>query len=142
MIPLRALPLALLILLPGCRSERPEALIQKAFDGCVEAIEAGDAAEAAEPLSPRFSGPEGMNRDEAKLYLMGLLKQEKVGITVFSSHIEVKGAQAQQAVELLLTSRSGAAILPQDASRRLFQLRWERIDGEWRLRSLEEVRTP
>lgn len=141
MNPLRALP-AILLLLPGCRSERPEALIQKAFDACVKAIEAGDAAEAVEPLSPRFSGPEGMNRDEARLYLMGLLKQETVGITVFSSRIEAKGSQAQQAVELLLTSRSGAAILPQDASRRLFQLRWELTEGEWRLRSLEEVRTP
>jgi hypothetical protein len=138
---LRALP-TVLILLPGCRSERPEVLIQKAFDVCVKAIEAGDATEATESLSPRFSGPEGMNRDEARLYLMGLLKQEKVGITVFSSRIQAKGSQAQQAVELLLTSRSGAAILPQDASRRLFQLRWELMEGEWRLRSIEEVRTP
>lgn len=141
MNPLRALPVAL-ILLSGCRSESPEVLIQKAFDECVKAIEAGDAGQAVEPLSPRFSGPDGMNRDEARLYLMGLLKQENVGITVFSSRVEAKGSQAQQAVELLLTSRSGAAILPQDASRRLFQLRWEQQEGEWRLRSLEEVRTP
>jgi hypothetical protein len=83
-----------------------------------------------------------MGRNDAKLYLMGLLRQERVGITVLSSRIEAKGTQAQQAVEIILTSRSGSGLLPQDASRRLFQLRWERLEGRWRLRGLEEIRTP
>ncbi len=141
MRPCWAIPIVIASL-AACRSESPEAQIQKAFDGCVKAIEVSDVSSAVEPLSPSFAGPEGMGRDEAKLYLLGLLKQEKIGITVLSSRIEAKGSQGQQAVELLLTSRSGSGLLPQDASRRLFQLRWERIKGDWRLRSLEEVRTP
>jgi hypothetical protein len=83
-----------------------------------------------------------MTRDEAKLYVLGLLRQEKIGITVFSSRIEVKGSQATQAVEVVLTSRSGASLLPQDASHRLFLLRWERLEGEWRVRSLESPGNP
>lgn len=138
---LRAIPVALLVL-AGCRTESPEAQIQKAFDGCIQAIEAGKAETATEALSPRFEGPEGMGRDEARLYLTGLLRGEKIGITVFSSRVEVKGSQARQTVEAILTSRTGGALLPQDASRRLFQLRWERTEGKWRLRGLAEVQTP
>jgi len=134
----RLVVLSALVALAGCRQESPEAQIEKAFSACVEAIEDGDAGAAVEPLSPRFSGPEGMSRDEARLYLAGLLRQEKVGITVLSSRIEVKGSQGAQAVEILLTSRSGSGLLPQDATRRLFLLRWEHQDDRWLLASLRE----
>lgn len=130
-------PLALVALV-GCRKNSPEAQIQKAFDACVKAIEASDAASALDILSPQFSGPEGMTRDEAKLYLMGFLRQGQLGITVLASRIEVKGAQGTQAVEVVLTSRSGSDLLPQDASRKLFLLHWETRNGDWCLRSLLE----
>jgi hypothetical protein len=136
MIPRFTLPLAI-IALSACHSDSPETKIQKAFDACVKAIEDGDASVPVEVLSPHFAGPEGMSRDEAKLYLMGLLRNEKIGITVFSDRIEVKGSQALQNVELVLTSRTGGSVLPQDASHRQFLLQWELVDGEWRLRHLE-----
>jgi hypothetical protein len=135
------LPIAL-IALAACRQESPEAKIQKAFDTCVKAIQEADPGAAVEMLSAQFSGPEGMTRDEAKLYLMGLLSREKIGITVFASRIVVQGSQGTQSVEAVLTSRSGASSLPQEASRRLFLLRWEHVQGTWRLRSLEEPERP
>ena len=98
-------PLAV-IALAGCHKDSPEAQIQKAFDACVKALEAGDSGSALAALSPQFSGPEGMTRDEAKLYLLGLLHQEKIGITVFASRIEVQGSQGTQAVEVALTPLS------------------------------------
>jgi hypothetical protein len=131
-----------LIALAGCRKDGPEVQIQKAFDRCVKAIEAADPGSALEVLSPQFSGPEGMTREEAKLYLMGLLHQEKIGITVFTSLIAVKGSQGDQAVEVLLTSRSGATLLPQETSKRIFRLHWERLDGVWRLQSLQPPENP
>jgi hypothetical protein len=131
-----------LIALAGCHKESPEAQIQKAFDACVKAIEEADSGTAVAVLSPQFSGPEGMTRDEAKLYLLGLLRQEKIGITVFASRIEVKGSRGSQSVEVLLTSRSGASVLPQDASRRLFLLGWDKENGNWRVRSLQESGNP
>ena len=134
-------PLAI-IALAGCRKDSPEAQIQKAFDACVKAIEEADAEAPIKALSPQFAGPEGMTRDEAKLYLLGLLRQGKIGITVFSNRIEVKGSEATQIVEMVLTSRSGGSILPQDTSHRLFLLRWERLEGDWRLRSLESSGNP
>ena len=134
-------PLALIVL-AGCHKDSPEALIQKSFDACVKAIEEADPGSAVARMSPQFSGPEGMTRDEAKLYLMGLLRQEKLGITVFASRIEVKGAQGTQSVEAILTSRTGSGLLPQDASRRLFLLRWEQVDGDWYVRSLLESGNP
>jgi hypothetical protein len=132
----RVVPIAL-ISLAGCREESPGTRIQKAFDQCVQAIEKADSDSALEVLSPKFSGPEGMTRDEAKLYLMGLLRQEKIGITIFASRIEVKGSTGIQSVEVVLTSRSGSSLLPQDASHRQFLLSWERLDGDWRVRSLQ-----
>jgi hypothetical protein len=134
-------PLAI-IALTGCRKDSPEVQIQKAFDACVKAIEEADFDPPIKTLSPQFSGPEGMTRDDAKLYLFGLLRQEKIGITVFSSRITVKGSQATQTVEMVLTSRSGASLLPQDASHRMFLLRWERSEGDWRVRNLESSGNP
>jgi hypothetical protein len=132
-----AVPVALLAL-AGCRQESPEAQIKKTFDACLKAIEEGDASRPGEALGPQFSGPEGMSGDEAKLFLAALLRTERVGVTVFSSRIEVQGSRGAQTVEVLLTSRSGGGLLPQDASRKTYLLRWERLEGKWRLGSLTE----
>jgi len=129
-----------LTLLTTCGPENPEHQVQKAFETCVKAVETGDPAPAVEALAKDFSGPEGMGRDEAKLFLLGVLRREKVGITVLSSQIGIKGSQAQQSVELLLTGRSGSELLPQEASRHVYLLRWERQKGQWRLRELQESR--
>lgn len=131
------------LLLPGlfslllaCGGRTPEAQVRAAFEASVEAVEAGDAVAAAARLSPRFEGPEGMDAGTAKLYLLGVLRREKVGVTVFSDRVEVQGSQARQTVEVLLTGRGEGGLLPRDATRRRFLLRWERREGEWRLREL------
>jgi hypothetical protein len=69
---------------------------------------------------------------------LGVLRREKIGVTIFSSRIEIKGREAFQTVELLLSSRSGG-LLPQDASRRTFLLRWVERDRTWRLRELVDA---
>lgn len=130
---------SLFCILLGCGGPSPEAQVRSAFEACVEAVEAGDAAEAASRLSPRFEGPDGMDAGTAKLYLLGVLRREKVGVTVFSDRVEVRGTQARQTVELLLTGRGEGSLLPQDATRRRFLLRWERREGEWRLRELRPL---
>lgn len=141
MRPCLVIPVAL-VSLAGCRQESPERRIQQAFDRTVVAIEASDAAKAIEVLSESFRGPDGMTRGEAQLYLMGLFRQEKVGITVFSSRIAVNGSRATQTAEVVLTSRAGGRILPQEASRRTFLLDWEERNDAWRVRSLEESPRP
>lgn len=123
--------------LAGCRGESPEARVRKAFDGCVKAVEAGDAGGAAAILSMEFRGPEGLDQPGARFYLMGLLRQERIGISVLGNRVEVKGTEAQQSVEMVLTSKGGG-FLPQDAGHRFFQLRWRLEGGEWRLWRLEE----
>lgn len=136
---LRCLAPGLCCLLFACGGQSPEAQVRSAFEACVEAVEAGDAAGAAARLSPRFEGPDGMDAGAAKLYLLGALRREKVGVTVFADRVEVQGSQARQTVELLLTGRSEGGLLPQDATRRRFLLRWERRDGDWRLRELRPL---
>ena len=133
------LPVLVPVLLAGllaCGSRSPEAQVHAAFEACRAAVEAGDAAGATGPLDTTFLGPEGMNKAAARLFLEGTLRQEQVGITVLHDQIQVRGNEAGQDVVLLLTSRGGG-LLPQEASRRGFHLRWRRVSGSWRLLELE-----
>jgi len=129
--------LALLLPLLACSPDSPEAQVKKAFETCVNAVESGDPAPVIELLSKDFAGPENMGKNEAKLYLAGVLSREKIGVTVFSNRVEIKGNRAEQGVELMLTSK-GEGFLPQDASRRIFLLRWEKQKGKWLLREMQE----
>ncbi len=134
---MRAAAALLLVLLAGCARERPEARINRVFDEAVGAVQAGDAAGAAERLSPRFTGPEGMDRASARAYLAAILFREKVGVTVVGRRVEVRGAEAVQTVDLILTGRTGTGLLPQESSRRTLTLLWELRDGTWRIRELQ-----
>lgn len=120
----------------ACGRKRPEDRVRAAFEGCRAAVEAGDAARAAEPLDAAFRGPEGMDRDTARLFLMGTLRGQRIGVTVLRDEIQVDGAEATQAVDLVLTSREGG-LLPRETSRRTFLLRWREEGGEWRLLALQ-----
>ncbi|WP_306590572.1 hypothetical protein [Geothrix sp. 21YS21S-4] len=131
-----ALALPALVALAACRPAGPEAQVRAAFETCRKAVEAGDAAGATELLDPAFRGPEDMDRGAARLFLMGVFRREKVGVTVLRNDVAVRGGEARQEVELVLTGGSGG-LLPRDASRRIFQLRWRKSGGDWRLVSLE-----
>lgn len=135
---MRPLALAAALLILACDHGSPEARIRKRFQASVEAVEAGDAGAAAAPLSPSFSGPEGMDRAAARFYLMGILRQEKVGVTVVSQRVEVSGTRAAQTVELLLTGRTGSTLLPAESTRKALLLQWELRDGEWLIREIQE----
>lgn len=138
---MRALyPVALILLnLLACARESPEARVKQAFEACLKGIESSDPGAVIERLDTRFEGPGGMDRNGAKLYLMGVMRRDKIGVTVFSNRIEIKGHEALQTTELLLTSHGGSGLLPQDASRRTFLLRWIEKDGAWRLRALVDT---
>jgi hypothetical protein len=125
----------MLLALVACRSDKPEAQVRRAFEQCRAAVEAGDAAGATAPLGPAFRGPDGMDKATARLFLLGLFRQEKVGVTVVRNEVSVKGGEALQEVDLVLTSRGGG-LLPQDASRRGFRLRWRKSGGDWVLLEL------
>jgi ketosteroid isomerase-like protein len=78
-----------------------------------------------------------MDKPGARLFLMGLLRQEKVGVAVIRNDVALRGNEAFQDVDLILTGRSGG-LLPQDASRRAFSLRWRKAGGDWKLVAIEE----
>jgi hypothetical protein len=119
----------------ACRSDKPEDQVRKAFERCRAGVEAGDAATVTTALAPAFRGPDGMDRATARLYLLGLFRQEKVGVTVVRNEVAVKGGEALQEVDLILTGRNGG-LLPQDASHRGFRLRWRKSGGDWILLEL------
>ncbi|MDP1831796.1 MAG: hypothetical protein Q8K67_07035 [Geothrix sp.] len=136
--------LAVPVLLAGfsaCRSDKPEDQVRKAFETCRAAVEAGDAMAATAPLDPAFRGPDGMDKATARLFLLGTFRQEKVGVTVLRNEVAVRGNEALQEVDLVLTGRSGG-LLPQDASHRGFRLRWRKSGGDWKLMDLQPLDGP
>lgn len=128
-------PPALLLLL-ACSPDSPETRIHRAFDASVKAVEAGDAAAAVEMLDEGFRGPEGMTKAEARAYLLGWFRSERVGITVVAQKLEVRGNHASQDIDLLLTARTGKALLPQEGSRRSLHLRWALVGKAWRVKEI------
>ncbi len=128
---------AIFILL-ACQSDKPEAQVRKAFEACRQAVEAGDPAAASAPLDPAFQGPEGMDKATARLFLLGTLRREKVGVTVLRNEVTVRGNEALQEVDVVLTGRSGG-LLPQDASHRSFRLRWRKAGSDWKLMELQSL---
>jgi len=122
----------------ACQSDRPEDQVRKAFEACRRSVEVGDAVGACAPLDPAFQGPEGMDRASARLFLMGTLKGEKIGVTVLRNEVAVRGNEALQEVDLLLTGRNGG-LFPQEASNRGFRLRWRRIGSDWKLAELQSL---
>jgi ketosteroid isomerase-like protein len=121
-----------LLALAACRTDKPEDQVRKAFESCRAAVEAGDAAAATAPLDNAFRGPDGMDKGTARLFLMGILRQEKVGVTVVRNEVAVQGNAASQDVDLILTGRS-SGLLPQDASQRSLRLRWRKVGSDWKL---------
>lgn len=135
---LAAVPL-LCALLAGCGQEGPEAQVRKAFGEAVAAVEAGDAAKATEALHQDFRGPDGMTRAEARLVLMGWQRQGKIGITVLAQRVDLRGAEALQAVDLVLTGTNAGKLLPDESSRRSLSLRWIKVGKAWRIREIQAV---
>jgi len=133
----RAAAPLLLLALAACSPGSPEARVRKAFDAAVAAVEKGDAAGAAAVLSPKFLGPEGMDRAGARLYLLGVLRGRRVGVTVLGNRIEAGEREATQTVDLLFTSRGGGGLLPDDQGRRTLVIRWEARDGAWLVREVQ-----
>ncbi|BDU74438.1 hypothetical protein [Mesoterricola silvestris] len=134
---MRAAAAVLLAALAACSREGPEARIRRAFEGARGAVEAGDAAAASLVLSPKFAGPEGMDRAGARFFLGGVLAREKVGVTVLSQRIEVDGPRALQTLEVVLTGRTGGELVPGDRARKRLLLRWELRDGAWLIREAQ-----
>jgi ketosteroid isomerase-like protein len=127
-----------LVALLACRSDKPEDQVRAAFEACRVAVEAGDAATAIAPLDPAFRGPEGLDKATARMFLLGTFRQEKIGVTVLRNEVVVRGSEALQEVELVLTGRSGG-LLPQDASQRGYRLRWRQAGGAWKLMDLQPL---
>lgn len=135
----RRLTPALLLLALACRSDKAEDRVRKAFEGACGALKEGDAAGATEALSKDFRGPEGLDKASARFLLQGIFRQGKVGLTVLRNDLSAQGSDFDQEVELLLTQTSGG-LLPTDAGRRHYLLRWRKEEGSWRIARIEEIR--
>lgn len=127
--------------LGACRSDKPEDQVRRSFEACRVAVEAGDADQASKPLDGAFRGPEGMDKASARRYLMALLREQRVGVTVLRNSVVAQGDEVIQEVDLVLTEgRNG--LLPREVSRRSFHLRWQKVSGDYRLVDMEALDRP
>ena len=132
-ITLTALTLCSLL---ACKQGSPEDQVREAFASTVEALEKSDAGAATDMLSQDFQGPEGMDRGAARLYLMGVFRQQKVGVTVLANKVQINRDGALQAVDLVLTAKGGG-LIPEDMGRRSYVIRWRKTGNHWKIRSVE-----
>lgn len=135
----RRLTAPLLLLALACQNDKPEAQVKAAFEKARAAVEASDAVGATAILHPQFSGPQEMDAATARLALLGMLRQMKLGVTVLSNDVALEGQDVVQEVTLLMTQKGGG-VLPEDYGRKHYLLRWRKKEGAWRLYRMEEVR--
>jgi hypothetical protein len=134
-ITLTALTLCSLL---ACKQGSPEDRVRKAFASTVEAVEKSDAGAASEMLTQDFQGPEGMDRGAARLYLMGVFRHQKVGVSVLANKIQINRDEALQGVELVLTTKGGG-LIPEDMGRRSYVIRWRNVGSHWKICSVESA---
>jgi hypothetical protein len=131
-----------LLLLAACRTESPEAQVKRTFHEMVKKVEASDAPGTVAFLDPDFEGPEGLDKGTLQFLLIGIFRDQKVGVTVLQETVRVDKRIAYQDVSLLLTGRSGKSLLPDDSSRKAYRLKWELREKAWRLKRAEVLAEP
>jgi hypothetical protein len=122
------------------RRERPseEERVKALFTAAALAAEERRTAELLEPISARFSGPDGLDQQGVKRFLLAMvLRGEWVAVQVAGIAVAVEGDRARATVDVV-TARSGkgravADLLPQEAAAHRIACRLERESGDWRI---------
>lgn len=135
-----AVPMVLLLL--ACSPESPVQQVKRAFHDMVKKVEASDAPGTVAFLAPDFEGPDGLDKGTLQFMLVGIFREQKVGVTVLQEAVRVEKRTAYQDVSVLLTGRSGKRLFPDDSSRKSFRLRWELKEKAWRLKRAEALAEP
>ncbi len=122
----------------GCRHKGdPAQEIRDTLSKAAAALEAGDAGGAASILDDRYQGPEGMNKAATQFYLVQVLRQGKVGVTITDQDIGLQGPDAFERVHVIFTQQ-GSGLLP-DGSKRVYLLHWRRQGSAWRLVDAQDL---
>lgn len=135
-----AVPMVLALL--ACSPQSPEEQVKRTFHELVKKVEASDAPGAVAFLAPDFEGPDGLDKGTLQFMLVGILRDQKVGVTVLQESVRVEKRLAYHDVAVLLTGRAGKSLLPDDSSRKSYRLKWELKDKAWRLKRAEALAEP
>ncbi len=135
-----AVPMVLVLL--ACSPESPEQQVKRAFHDMVKKVEASDAPGTVAFLAPTFEGPDGLDKGTLQFMLVGIFRDQKVGVTVLQESVRVEKRLAYQDVTVLLTGRSGRSLFPDDSSRKAYRLTWELKEKVWRLKRAELLAEP
>lgn len=122
----------LLAALCACRAEPDEARIGRILADMQSAIEAGDADGFMQHVADDFSGDDaGMDQRALKAMLgLQMLGNQRVGVQVFGSEVEVSGDRATVTVTVLLTG-GNARWLPERGGSYRITSGWRRDGDDW-----------
>jgi hypothetical protein len=130
---MRAAALALLLGLAACAPAAPEQRLRERFGQMQAAVEAGQAGDFMEGVSPDFTGESGMDRAALhNLLRVRMLADPHLGVTTGPLDVRVQGDNATIAFDVMLTAGSGR-LLPDRARAYRVTTAWRTEDGQWRV---------
>lgn len=122
--------------------ETPEAQIRKLLDDGAAALEARDAARAAETLSESYRDGAGRTKDKLKGLAFFALQQGPVLVSMQTVDIAVDGARARVTMKVLAIQgspelKTAKDLLPTNARSFDLTLTMVKDDGDWRVAAID-----
>ena len=114
------------------------------LDAIAAAADARDAVTIADFMAPTFSfnGNSGMARKEFQRQLYsGMLQYRVIDLQINGVQVQVNGESAQSDGRFLLNTKSEFDS-PSEANSGNFKLKWQKIDGEWKITEVEGAPVP
>lgn len=126
--------LALLVLLPGCTPDDPEAALRARISALADSIER-DPAALHQYLAEDFIGNDGLDRDGARSMALGYrLRYRDTGAVVGPVTLQMGPGHAT--VRSTVVLRGGSGLLPEGAGAYEVESGWRLEDGDWMLASI------
>lgn len=123
----------LLILLAGCSTPSDEVRIRAAIDAMVEAVEQKRTGEFMDYVATDFAGTADVSRrmDVERLLRFHQLRNKRIGVTLRSVEVEMRGDRATASFNALLTGSE--SWLPERGRDYAFVTGWRLEAEDWKL---------
>ncbi|MCB9746100.1 MAG: hypothetical protein H6741_14660 [Alphaproteobacteria bacterium] len=113
--------------------------VREAIQQVAEGARAGDIAMTVAPVSKRYRGPEGLDRDQLKGFLFKQYRSRgPIGVALGPISVAVEGEQATARFEAMLVEGVEVTALdlaPEDGDVLHFDVELAQEEGEWRVTS-------
>jgi len=128
---------SLALLLSGCHTTPPEQKLRDTIAAMQAAGEKHETSKVMDSVAEDFAGPEGMDRKQFQLFLVGVSMQNReLGTTIGPLDIKIIGERATVAFTLGASGGAGG-LLPDRAQIYQVETGWRMDSGDWKLISAD-----